>query len=132
MSSKSRNDITLASDTEGTYISLGFGRMPEALYYLKAGDAILKHLKHLEQPEARQETTYYYMAARESGLFVLSDKPGYSFWSKERQHWEYYSQPQAGCKPMQIDRQGRNLTVECNGTTYQSSDFGASWNSKGA
>lgn len=127
MTKEPRNDIGTAADSDGVYLSLGNRGMPEAMYYLAAGGSVPKPIPVPENRLGASNADFHFLVAREAGLFMMFNKPDYYFWSKAHQSWALLSQPKGKCKPMKIDSEGRNLTIECDGVDYRSGDSGASW-----
>ena len=121
-----RNDIAVASDGEGAYISLGTKDAPRGLSYLRAGAAAPASIPP-PLPELGGSGPFS-MVARRAGLFVLYGSESFLFLRKADQRWIAQKKPVAeGCKSMRIDDEGKEIVVECGGAAYRSADSGATW-----
>jgi hypothetical protein len=127
MTKMPRNDVNIATEKSGAYISIGNRGVPENIYFIPAGESVPKSIGTPEKRLAVSSIDMPFLVARESGLFILYNKPSFYFRSNRSQSWELYSQPQGKCKPMKIDSEGRNLAIECDGINYQSNNSGATW-----
>lgn len=127
MTKTPRNDVNIADEKSGTYISVGNRGVPENIYYIPTGETVPKSIGTPDKRLAVSSVDMPFLVARDSGLFILYNKPNFYFRSKTHQSWEMYSQPEGKCKPMKIDGEGRNLSIECDGVNYQSKNSGATW-----
>jgi hypothetical protein len=127
MISAPRSDITQVNDGAGAYLALGRFGVPDAVYYLKAGESIPQQIPTPLQRIAVTRQDASVPVAREAGLFVVYNKPEFYFWSKRKQQWEVFTKPAGVCKPMRFDQSGMNLSIQCAGVDYQSQDSGATW-----
>lgn len=123
-----RNDIQVAPDGEGAYISLGDRDAPRSVSYLRAGASAPSRLAP-PLPE-QSGSGPYSMVARGTGLYVLygASQP-FLQWRRSDGQWRVRKLPAASCKPMVIGDDGRDLRVECSGQIYRSTDAGATWSS---
>lgn len=125
-----RRDLVVASDDHGAFIAVGAWDLPTAMYYIAEGEVAPKivqapapALAGLAAPEGG-----YLMMARPTGLFMLYPSPMFLFRSNSLKRWAIRSWPQKDCKPNPPEADGLVMVVECGGTTYRSTDSGATWN----
>ena len=121
-----RNDVSVASDDAGAYVSLGNEGYPRALYRLDAEGLAPTPVPAPEAEPGDSIEGRYFMVARSAGLFVFYGTPTFLFRSQSGS-WEHRTLPGKACKGLKLDDEGREVAVECGGKSYRSLDGGATW-----
>lgn len=124
---EARVDVRVVRDRKGAYVVLGTRGMPDAIYFVaESGDPPVK----IPVPEnlagilPGDNTS---LIVRDQGVFIVSSKPSFYFWSKATRQWTLQSQPSGKCKAMKFSRESAEIIVSCDGTDYRSDDNGATW-----
>jgi hypothetical protein len=125
------NDFRITSSSSGSYIASGSRGVPNFIYYVKAGTSAPVSIAPPVNNIGISTIDFNRMLARDAGLFIIYNKADFFFRPQASGRWESYSKPAGTCKPMKIDDDGYNLTVECDGVTYKSSNSGAKWDKPG-
>lgn len=125
---EARLDIQAVGDEDGIYVVLGTRGMPEAIYHIDADDG----KGPVDIPTPFNEALFSqgdvsYVVARESGLFLLSGRASFYFWSKATRSWSVRAKPAGKCQAMKFAAQGEEISVSCDGIDYRSADGGVSW-----
>ena len=128
MTKSARSDIGIEADPDGVYITLGYQGFSNEVYYLPANESVPRKLPTPPTEKGSPSLSMrHHFVARKAGLFTLFGQQSWLFWSKQRQAWAWHWLPPGKCKPMQMDEDGVNLKVECDGNAYESGNSGASW-----
>ncbi len=131
MIEKPRNDIGLVADGQGAYVYLGNRGIPSSILYLRSGAATPQVINTPQYRQSVNTTSYNTVIAREAGLFIIYNERDFYFWSRKSHRWELHSKPAFKCKAIGFDASGFDLTVECDGTTYESGNSGLTWSKAG-
>jgi len=126
-----RDDVSVATEDAGDYISIGTRGLVPSLYYLKAGESVPQRVQPPDSVEGDGSLGRYFMVTRRAGLFVFYDSAQFLFRSKATQQWARHYMPNEKCKGAKLDDEGREFTVECEGVKYRSVNSGATWSSAG-
>ena len=131
MLERPRNDIGLAQDDDGAYVSLGSTGVPTSILYVQAGATAPRQIPAPQQQGVPGHSRNV-LVARKAGLFIISGEHDFYFRASGSQRWDVYSKPGAKCKPMGIDVTGIDLTIECDGVTHESNNSGKTWTKAGS